>query len=717
MRKISKAVAAAGLAATVVVTGLSFGSAAATAAPAAAQSDRLYGPFVQNDTATTWRAIQKPTAGKPILAETFPTREAARAAAAIWSLPAAGTVGEVRGTGDDSDLCIVQGGDRVQWIAAVCDGSAKQQFSWQDVQNGYAQHGPALKSVSNTSVYLSTWQTADGSFVSGENTTGTNTVSMDDLSPFNASVKAGSVNVPDRTATLEGHAEPGTQVIINDSIPASVAADGTWSKQLSKLKLGKQDVKVEQWKDGAQLGDTITVEVDLAIAPLNVEQFFSTNVDDRVKLFGTADTSGNVVFTTPEGKKYTAPVGTDGTFEMLLPAPNKGGSYTISAAQEIPNTAGGSNLTDAVDYSINYGAGVTVVSPPEDYEHTGGPLEMNGKGQTGSTIIITEKDKPAQIIGTTPVLANGTWSLETAHLDASEHTLVATQKSKGQNTTTAEITINPGVSNELAPVSLDGPATVTPGKENTFTGKATPGAAYTVVNAAGTQIVPGTLTVNDEGHWVFKRVVSNGATKFDFKIKQSKGNLIGESQLFSIKAATSQLAPITVATTSVNPGKSNTFTGTGEPGASYRVLNASGTQIVPGNLTIDAAGKWSFERVVSTGATKLDFKIEQSKGGVTTTSGIFSIKAATSMPVTVTTKSLTAGVNNTFEGTATPGATYRVLNVSGTQIVPGTHTVDSNGDWKFERVVSAGATELRFKIEQTKGGVTTTSELFTIPTK
>ena len=82
--------------------------------------------------------------------------------------------------------------------------------------------------------------------------------------------------------------------------------------------------------------------------------------------------------------------------------------------------------------------------------------------------------------------------------------------------------------------------------------------------------------------------------------------------------------------------------------------------------------------------------------------------------MTVTTKTVTAGVSNHIAGTATPGATFRVLNPSGTQIVPGTHRVTADGTWSFDRVVSKGATKLDIVIEQTVNGTPKKSGTFSL---
>ncbi|NUU12245.1 hypothetical protein, partial [Curtobacterium pusillum] len=176
--------------------------------------------------------------------------------------------------------------------------------------------------------------------------------------------------------------------------------------------------------------------------------------------------------------------------------------------------------------------------------------------------------------------------------------------------------------------------------------------------------------------------------------------------------------PVVVDQAEVQAGARNTFTGTATPGATFRVLNPSGTQIVAGEHRVEDDGTWTFDRVVSTGADRLAFVIEQRLGDRTEVSKSFSLPASATRPtpVTVSTGSVVAGVSNTLEGTAEAGARFRVLNGSGTQIVPGEHTVAADGRWSFDRVVSKGASGLSFRLEVTgAGGFVSTSPVFTVP--
>lgn len=461
MRTSLKTIGAAGLAAATIVSGLSFGTAAATAAPAGAApaATTVAAPFVLK--LINFAPMKFDSSSKEIRTAnpvTTPTYEAAAAVADTWNFPAVGTSGKI--SYSDGDCLYFKNTNSSGPIKyADCDALPSGSVSNFTLN---ADGNITNAADSRFRMYLAN---AGGtySFLNYGPVTYNNPLAGPITGlPFNANVRAGSVDVGGRSAVLEGRALAGSQVIINDNIPVTVQPDGTWSKDLTGLKLGKQDVKVEQWKDGARLGEPITVSVDLAVTTLDVDHFFATDIDQRVKVFGTADKAADVVITTPDGREVVAPVGTDGTFDTTLPAPNKGGDYTVKIAQRLPTAGGGSDTTTPIDYTINYGAGVSIVTPPADDEHTGGPVTMNGRGQAGSTVTVTEQGKPDQVIGEADVLANGLWNLTTTDLDDSEHVLVASQKSKGQNTTTAQVTINPGKSNIAAPPAPSPSAQMSP---------------------------------------------------------------------------------------------------------------------------------------------------------------------------------------------------------------------------------------------------------------
>ncbi|MDT0234151.1 hypothetical protein [Curtobacterium sp. BRB10] len=264
-------------------------------------------------------------------------------------------------------------------------------------------------------------------------------------------------------------------------------------------------------------------------------------------------------------------------------------------------------------------------------DYTPGTRRFSGSAEAGATVVATDQHGAelfrARAAQTRSGIAAWSASAELSSRDGYEVTFTQTT-ADGRTSVMQDIAFTPAT-DETQPIE---PATVqttavSAGALNTFTGTATPNASIRVRNAWGTQIVPGTVTADEDGDWSFQRVVSTGATKFDFVIEQTLDGTVDTSRVFSIAAAAA-LRDASVATSSVSPGVLNTFTGTATPNASIRVRNAWGTQIVPGTVTADEDGDWSFQRVVSTGATKFNFVIEQTLDGTVATSRVFSIRAS-----------------------------------------------------------------------------------------
>jgi hypothetical protein len=160
------------------------------------------------------------------------------------------------------------------------------------------------------------------------------------------------------------------------------------------------------------------------------------------------------------------------------------------------------------------------------------------------------------------------------------------------------------------------------------------------------------------------------------------------------------------------------FTGTAEAGATITATDQRGRELftAPVTGTRSGVGTWKASAdLTSAAGYELTFTQKTTDGRTSVMRNIaFDAEAQTVEPVAVTTKTVTAGISNHITGTATPGATFRVLNPSGTQIVPGTHKVATDGSWSFDRVVSKGATKLDIVIEQTVNGTAKKSGTFSL---
>ncbi|QSB24074.1 collagen binding domain-containing protein [Curtobacterium sp. 24E2] len=600
----------------------------------------LVGPLVTETSAfagdpstPTFSSPSVVAAGEEIPANRSRTLEAARAAAVRWTIPAPGAVTTVRPV-SAAELCLTAGSASVTGYSPVtletCEpGDPKQQFRTASNAGSNNPIGTGLQSTYNQG-FLGLFNTDGVMRLQSQNVADRIPTIEDFVPTFSATVD--SVDVLTRSAQISGTGTPGATVLIDGRNPRVIDSEGRWTAQVSNLPLGTSTLSLEQY-EGREQTATADLDVVLTAAPLTFEiETDGTDLDKPATATGTAQPGAEVRLFDPSGDQLgdsTTADAEDGTWSIAIPAPDAGGVLRVTGAQFIDGTR---DTEHELERDVDYGAAVAISTPEDGAAHRGGPVSMSGDGEPGSAIEVREVTADGErVVGRSAegVLPSGRWFVDTDDLDRAEHLLRVVQRSKGANTTRAEVTINPGQNGRLTPVRLVAPDAVVPGVSNLISGTGEPGASFRVLNASGTQIVPGTHTVDDEGNWSFERVVSNSATSFEFAIEQTKDDQGPElSELFSL-AATEAFDPIVLGTRAVDPGVVNTFEGTGPAGATMRVLNASGNQIVPDAVTVDENGGWSFERAVSRGAMKFDFKLEVSISGVQYTTSLYTIYANT----------------------------------------------------------------------------------------
>jgi hypothetical protein len=342
------------------------------------------------------------------------------------------------------------------------------------------------------------------------------------------------------------------------------------------------------------------------------------------------------------------------------------------------------------------------------YVHTDGRVQVVGEPDGAAALWILEGDR---VVAGVP--HNEIWSYVIRAQETGKQLEIANLGFDGQGFSSLSERV--ALPRLLQVDGITDENTYTPGAR-AFEGTAEAGATITATDQRGRELftTPVTGARSGVGTWKASAALTSTA---GYELTFTQTTTDGRRSVMrdiAFEAEAQTVAPVTVTTKTVTAGVSNHIAGTATPGAPFRVLNPSGTQIVPGTHQVAADGTWSFDRVVSKGATKLDIVIEQTVNGTPKKSGTFSLTASTEQNVTVTTKTVTAGVSNHITGTATSGATFRVLNPSGTQIVPGTHQVAADGTWSFDRVVSKGATKLDIVIEQTVNGTPKKSGTFSL---
>lgn len=347
------------------------------------------------------------------------------------------------------------------------------------------------------------------------------------------------------------------------------------------------------------------------------------------------------------------------------------------------------------------------------------PVTASGVGHPGAEVRLFGPDGSQVGAVTRADATTGEWETTIPAPDAGgTYAVTAAQFAAGQRDRAHDVTQSVDYGNAVSITSPENGSTHDGGPLH-LSGTGEPGATIEIHDVTDGDRLVGTSTdgVLPNDRWDVTTDALDRTEHVLRAVQKSKGANTTVATITINEGRTSQLAPVEVAApATVTPGVTNVFAGTGEPDATYRVVNAWGTPLIDGTRTVDAQGQWSFERVIGRDATSFTFALEQTKNGVTETSQLFTIDANDGLAaITVDNETISPNAVNTITGKGPAGATFEVLNSSGTVIVPGTHDVDANGTWKFDRFVGAGARSFSFKLRVTAEGLPPyTTGLFTI---
>jgi hypothetical protein len=677
MKKTLKSAGALGLASATILTGLSFGPAAASAAPTipTATSDRVPFRVVFEMTNGKFAGIGNKGAAGDIITGQVDTLAEASAKAQTYEY-------------DESNRHVYLPNGQCWYFdpaitgisATGCNLTDNRQLWTPLADGGFSVDASPERRINGTVV--------DGSYLRNERThMGTSEFAtiIEGIRLFDATVT--SLDIGARSAVLSGRATPGAKVVINGDKEEPVDENGAWSATVTGLALGVNTITLEQYEGPGNKTDETSVDVDLAVQPVTATSTLDADVTKKATLSGTAHPGATVVIRDAAGTEIDrAPASLfDGTWSMELRAPNLGGDYPVTIHQVIDGEANGE-----ISETIAYGAAVEVTRPVPDAAHDGGPLTMRGTGEPGAQITVREQGHTT-VIGSEHVLVNGTWNLVTANLDDRKHVLEVTQTGKGNNVTTSTTTLNPEAVD--TPVTVTNPANpadgYTPNTSFTFEGTGTTGKTITVENKWGTRLATTPVT---DGTWSWTRTVM-GTTIWQLRFVQDKGQpaeSVAEVMNFTPNAAPAPLVVVTNpadVTDGYTPNTSFTFRGTATAGKTVTVENKWGTHL--GDATMNGEN-WSWTRA-NMGTTTWQLHFVQDKGLATEfTAKVLGFKpnAAPAPLVVVTnpadvTDGYTPNTSFTFEGTATAGKTITVENKFGTHIA--TVPVDGDGTWSWTR--------------------------------
>ncbi|WP_242090275.1 Ig-like domain-containing protein [Curtobacterium sp. DN_7.5] len=446
------------------------------------------------------------------------------------------------------------------------------------------------------------------------------------------------------------------------------------------------------------------------VAKLTAQGSFDTDIAKKATVSGTAEPDATITLKNGTTTLGTTTAAADGTYSFDVTAPNKGGALALTVTQTVDGKDGGSK-----DVSLDYGKAVAITGPEDQDEVPAGSTAITGSGEAGSDVQVFDNSGRTPVIST-KVRSNGTWS-GTATLTAGEHTLEAKQMSKGANTTTSTVTVNPGDgASDAQPVALDAKFDADDAYGlAVLSGTGEPNATVSFRNTT-TGATISSATVDADGAYSVKipaSAIRYGVNSFTATQTVDGSTTTATDTLdFGAEPAAPVIQTPSAGST-INPG-SISFAGTGQADTKLTVRGTNTTVAPLVSTMVNAQGRWSGDSIRELrGMSYRIFAIQTVKGGLQKQTDVtFTVRASAGQSVT-----LAAAFDQAdqfapaiLSGRGEPGATVRVVNTSKNNATVGTAVVGDNGQYRLTVPVSAAQYGVNaFRATQDVNGTSTTA--------
>ncbi|NQD54954.1 BapA prefix-like domain-containing protein, partial [Pseudomonas sp. CM25] len=457
---------------------------------------------------------------------------------------------------------------------------------------------------------------------------------------------------------LTGRGEAGSTVNIRDAAgnligSGTVAADGSFDVALNPPQINSENLDVTLTDGAGNVSAPGTVTAPDATAPLAPTELAIDGQGST--LTGRAEPGSTVSVRGAGGVLLgTAVAGADGQFSIALQPPQTDGqALEVSAADAAGNTSPAAGIT-APDVDT---PDTTAPDQPTDLALASG-VTLTGRGERGATVQV--RDAAGNIIGTSLVNADGTFSLTLAPAQANGEALDIRQVDAAGNSsiplefTAPDITPPEAVTDIL--VGAGGTA---------LSGRGEPGATVEVRDADGNLLGRGVVSAN--GTFLLELDVQAGEHL----------SLVQTDPSGNASVAVEYDVPLTSAPDSPSnlaiDADGTTLTGTAPAGSRVEVHDANGTLI--GSAVANADGSFTIELNPAQANGELLDVVAIDDSGLS------------SLPAQVTAPDITAPAAPTelavsadgtvLTGRAEPGSTVRIVAADGTEI--GTAVVGATG--------------------------------------
>ncbi len=454
-------------------------------------------------------------------------------------------------------------------------------------------------------------------------------------------------------ASVSGTAEAGATLVVRDALgnvigTTTAAADGSYSVTLTTPQTNGQTLTIAQTDTAGNASGSASIVAPDTTPPLGLTAAVNST---GTLVSGSGEPGATVTVRDPLGAAIgTATVAADGSYTVTLTTPQaNGGTLQVTQADAAGN---GSAIVNATAPDITAPIAPTGTVSPDG-------TSVTGTGEPGATLIV--RDPLGNVIGTTTVLGNGSYTVTLTVTEANGETLTIVQGDTAGNVSAPTSIAAPDITAPLGlTAAVNGTGTV-------VNGSGEPGATVTVRDPLGAVI--GTATV-----------AANGSYSVVLTAAQANGQLL---QVTQADAAGNPSAPVPAQapditapdapTATVSPD-GTTVSGTGEPGATLVIRDPSGTVI--GTTVVLGNGSYSATLTAAqTNGEVLSARQSDLAGNI-------SPPVSTTAPDITPPLGLTAAVNGAgtmVSGSGEAGATVTVRDSLGAAI--GTTTVAANGSY------------------------------------
>lgn len=416
------------------------------------------------------------------------------------------------------------------------------------------------------------------------------------------------------SVTLSGTGEAGASVVVRDGNTVlstqTVGADGTWSYTTSLADGSHQLTATATDRAGNTASATGTTFVVDRAGPAAPTLTVGTDTpivggatrDTTINLSGSAEANARASIYDGAVLLGVAVAGNNGQWSFTT-QPLADGQHSFTARAEdlagnvSPSTAPSLLTVDTVPPPMPVIAAISTDTGQNatDRVTSDTTLAVQGTGEAGSTINIYEG---TQLLGTTTVAANGTWTANLSRqLSDGVHGLIATASDRVGNVSPATaaflVTIDSTAPSGTAITSIltDGganPSVANGGVTRDTTLRLTGSAeALAIVQLfAGTTLL-GEVRADATGSWTFDyAATADGQVNFTARAVDLAGNT-HTSRAYAVTVDSS--APIPVITGAVSSKSSTSISGTADAGTVVQVFEGD---VLLGTATASKSGTW-----------------------------------------------------------------------------------------------------------------------------